>query len=153
MSSRRPIGARGQAGQAALETMVVMSFLFTLIFGFVHICMFVVTKSMTNYAAFTGARAMLVDASLDNAARQVMSEIQWWAGGAAVNDAKVTIQAYQLGPRHGAKRRTGVRITYPLPFGYPIFRSGLGTVRAIGFAPTVEMKPEYAVAEEGDNQK
>ena len=31
-----------------------MSFLFTLIFGFVHICMFVVTKSMTNYAAFTG---------------------------------------------------------------------------------------------------
>ena len=46
-----------QAGQAALETMIVMGFLFTLIFGFVHICMFVATKSLTNYAAFTAARA------------------------------------------------------------------------------------------------
>ncbi len=52
--------ARSQAGTAALETMVVMSFLFTLIFGFVHICMFVVTKSMANYAAFTASRALLV---------------------------------------------------------------------------------------------
>lgn len=152
MSSRRPSGARGQAGTAALETMVVMSFLFTLIFGFVHICMFVVTKSMTNYAAFTGARAMLVGGSRDLAAHQVMSEIQWWAGGAAVNATRVTIQSNQLGPRHGTKRRTGVRITYPLPFGYPIFRSGLGTVRAIGFAPTVE-KAHTEIPEEGDNKK
>ncbi len=35
---------RREAGTAALETMVVMSFLFTLIFGFIHICLFVVTK-------------------------------------------------------------------------------------------------------------
>jgi hypothetical protein len=131
--------------------MVVMSFLFTLIFGFVHICMFVVTKSMTNYAAFTGARAMLVGGSRDLAARQVMSEIQWWAGGAFANTARISIQANQLGPRHGTKRRSGVRITYPLPFGYPIFRSGLGTVRAIGFAPTVK-KSHTQVPEEGDNK-
>lgn len=128
-----------------------MSFLFTLIFGFVHICMFVVTKSMTNYAAFTGARAMLVGGSRDLAARQVMSEIQWWAGGAMANTARISVQANRLGPRHGAKRRSGVRITYPLPFGYPIFRSGLGTVRAIGFAPTVK-KSHTEVPEEGDNK-
>jgi len=128
-----------------------MSFLFTLIFGFVHICMFVVTKELTNYAAFTGARALLVGGNRDSAARQVMSEIQWWAGGAAVNNAQVTIQENQLGPRHGTKRRSGVRITYPLPFGYPIFREGLGMVRAIGFAPTVE-HPHTEVPEEGDNK-
>lgn len=128
-----------------------MSFLFTLIFGFVHICMFVVTKSMTNYAAFTTSRALLVGGNSGLGARQVMSEIQWWAGGAFVNDAKVTIQQNQLGPRHGTKRRRGVRITYPLPFGYPIFRSGLGTVRAIGFAPTVE-HPHTEIPEEGDNK-
>lgn len=149
MLSRRPSATRGQAGTAALETIVVMSFLSTLIFGFVHICMFVVTKSLTNYAAFTGARAMLVGASRDMAARQVMSEIQWWAGGAYANTALITIQSNQLGPR--PKRRRGVRVTYPLPFGYPIFRSGLGNVRAIGFAPTVK-KSHDEVPEEGDNK-
>ena len=129
-----------------------MSFLFTLIFGFVHICMFVVTKELTNYAAFTGARAMLVGGNRDNAARQVMSEIQWWAGGAMANTARISVQPNQLGPRHGSKRRKGVRVAYPLPFGYPIFRSGLGTVRAIGFAPTVEHSHDE-IAEEGDNKQ
>ena len=130
-----------------------MSFLFTLIFGFVHICMFVVTKSMTNYAAWTGARAMLVGENKDLAARQVMSEIQWWSGGALANSVRIKVQANQLGPRlEGGKRRSGVRVTYPLPFGYPIFRSGLGSVRAVGFAPTVEHSHDE-IAEEGDNAK
>jgi hypothetical protein len=131
--------------------MVVMSFLFTLIFGFVHICMFVVTKSVTNYAAFTASRAWLVGGSSNFAAQQVMSEMQWWAGGALANATKISIQEHQLGPRHGTKRRSGVRMTYPLPFGYPIFREGLGTVRAIGFAPTVEHQ-HSEISEEGDNK-
>jgi hypothetical protein len=131
--------------------MVVMSFLFTLIFGFVHICMFVVTKSVTNYAAFTASRAWLVGGPPEFAAHQVMSEIQWWAGGAIANGAKVKIQQNQLGPRHGSRRRNGIRITYPLPFGYPIFREGLGTVHAIGFAPTVEHQ-HSEISEEGDNK-
>ena len=42
MPTGRSSAKKGQAGTAALETMVVMSFLFTLIFGFVHICMFIV---------------------------------------------------------------------------------------------------------------
>ena len=69
---------RREAGTAALETMFVMTFLFTFIFGFVHICLFVVAKSVTNYAAFTASRALLVGGSRDLAARQVMSETQWW---------------------------------------------------------------------------
>lgn len=130
-----------------------MSFLFTLIFGFVHLCMFVVTKSMTNYAAWSGSRAMLVGENRDLAARQVMSEIQWWSGGAVANTARVMIQNNQQGPRlSDGRRRRGVRVTYPLPFGYPIFRSGLGMVRAIGFAPTVEHSHDE-IAEEGDNAR
>ena len=143
--------ARSQSGTAALETMIVMSFLFTLIFGFVHICMFVVTKSMTNYAAFTASRALLVGGSRDLAARQVMSEIQWWEGGVFANQARLLIQTNQRGPRlAGGRRRRGVRVSYLLPFGYPVFRGGLGLVRVVGFAPTTT--PHTSVPEEGDNR-
>lgn len=142
---------RRQAGTAALETMIVMSFLFTLIFGFVHICMFVVTKSVTNYAAFTGARALMVGGNRDFAARQVMSEVQWWTGGVLANQARVLVQSDQQGPRYArGVRRRGVRVSYFLPFGYPVFRGGLGLVRAIGFAPTTT--PHTSVPEEGDNR-
>ena len=128
-----------------------MSFLFTLIFGFVHICMFVVTKSVTNYAAFTGARALMVGGNRDFAARQVMSEVQWWTGGVLANQARVLVQSDQQGPRYArGVRRRGVRVSYFLPFGYPVFRGGLGLVRAIGFAPTTT--PHTSVPEEGDNR-
>jgi len=153
---------RGQAGTAALETMIVMSFLFTLIFGFVHICLFVVTKSMTNYAAFTASRALLVGgtaplsaaAAMNLGARQVMSELQWWGQGNAYADqarALMLVQTNQQGPRlAGGRRRRGVRVTYLLPFGYPVFRGGLGLVRAVGFAPTTTS--HTSVPEEGDNR-
>jgi Flp pilus assembly protein TadG len=148
--SRTVRARRHEAGTAALETMVVMSFLFTLIFGFVQICMFVMTRSMTNYAAFTASRAMMVGGNRDFAARQVMSEVQWWPGGIAANSLRVLVQQNQLGPRlPNNQRRRGVRVTYLLPFGYPIFR-GLGPVRAVGFAPT---SPDHSeIREEGDNK-
>lgn len=150
--SRRRTAARRQAGTAALETMVVMSFLFTIIFGFVHLCMFAVTKSMTNYAAFAASRALLVGANgadVELAARQVTSEIQWWPGGGAVQP--VVIQRDQQGPAfRGGRRRRGTRVTFLLPFGYPIFQGGLGNVRAVGFAPT--STPHTSVPEEGDNR-
>ncbi len=152
MPTRRSSARRGQARTAALETMVVMSFLFTLIFGFMYLCLFVVTKSMTNYAAFTGSRAKLVGASADAASRQVMSEIQWWSGGAISNTTRVLVQSNQKGPRQtDGRQRSGVRVTYFLPFGYPVFRGGLGIVRSVGFSPTVEHSHDE-IKEEGDNK-
>lgn len=140
-----------QAGQAALETMIVMGFLFTLIFGFVHICMFVATKSLANYAAFTAARTTLVGGNRDLAARQVLSEIQWWDGGWFANQSHILVQSGQSGPRYsGGLRRQGIRVSYGLPFGYPVFRGGLGSVRAIGFAP--QATPHTSVGDEGDNK-
>ncbi len=131
-----------------------MSFLFTLIFGFVHICMFVVTKSMTNYAAFAASRALLVGGSREWAARQVMSEIQLWPGGLAANMARVIVQERQNGPRlANGRRRRGVRVSYFVPAGFPIFRTGLGglgVVRAIGFAPVTT--PHTGVPEQGDQR-
>ena len=154
---QRPDARRREAGTAALETMVVMSFLFTLIFGVVHLGTFVLTKSMTNYAAFTVSRVLLVDNSRFNrelAGRQVMSEIQWWPGGLAANMIRVAFQQNQNGPRLAdGRRRRGVRATYLLPFGYPIFRSGLGglgLVRAIGFAPVTT--PHTGIPEQGDQR-
>jgi hypothetical protein len=151
----RPSGDRRQAGTAALETMVVMSFLFTLIFGFVHICMFVVTKSMTNYAAFTASRALMVGGGSvmrDLAARQVMSEIQWWEGGLFANMARLAVQENQQGPLHARNvRRRGVRVTYLVPFGYPLFHGSFLPIRAVGFAPTTT--PHTGVREEGDNAR
>ena len=152
MSPRRT-GRERQDGQAALETMMVMSFLFLLIFGFVHMCMFAVTKSMTNYAAFAASRAMLVGGNRTVAAYQVMSEVQWWDGGVFANVARVLVQTDQQGPRlaRGVRRR-GVRVTYFLPFGYPVFPSGaLGVVRAVGFAPTVRNSHD-TIPESGDNR-
>jgi Flp pilus assembly protein TadG len=155
-----PRSDRRQAGTAALETMVVMSFLFTLIFGFVHICMFVVTKSMTNYAAFTAARALMVGDGFgisarmarDLAARQVMSEIQWWEGGVAANTIRTIVQENQQGPRYARNvRRRGVRVSYLVPFGYPLFQNAILPVRAVGFAPTTT--PHSSVREEGDNAR
>ena len=149
--------ARGESGTAALETMVVMSFLLTLIFGFVYLCLFVVTKSMVNYAAFTSSRAAMVGASRGQqefAARQVMSEVQWWGQGNAYVDqvrAAMRVQTNELGPRlNGGRRRRGVVVSYLVPFGYPIFRGTLGVVRAVGFAPTTT--PPSEVREEGDNR-
>jgi hypothetical protein len=140
-----------QRGQAALETMIVMGFLFTLIFGFVHICMFAATKSLTNYAAFTAARADLVGGNRNVAARQVMSEIQWWPGGWLANQSKVVVLSGQWGPTYqGGRRRKGVRVTYALPFGYPVFRGGLGSVRAVGFSPSETS--HTGVPEDGDNK-
>ncbi len=145
---------RREAGTAALETMFVMTFLFTFIFGFVHICLFVVAKSVTNYAAFTASRALLVGGSRDLAARQVMSETQWWGQGNVYADqlrALLVIQTNQQGPRlAGGRRRRGVRVSYLMPFGYPVFRGGLGLVRVVGFAPTTT--PHTSVPEAGDNR-
>jgi hypothetical protein len=158
--SPRSRAARRQAGTAALETMVVMSFLFTLIFGFVHLCFFAVTKSMTNYAAFTASRALLVGGggglsatfARDLAARQVMSEIQWWEGGFVNNQLRMLVQENQQGPRNPRGfRRRGVRVTYLLPFGYPVFRNNLIPVRVVGFAPTTQT--HSGIPEVGDNAK
>ena len=141
----------GQAGTAALETMVVMVFLFTLIFGFVHICLFVVTKSVANYAAFTEARARMVGGTTNLAARQVMSEVQWWGGGVAGNQVRTLVQTGQRGPRlPGGRQRTGIRVSYFLPFGAPLFPSGLGLVRAIGFSTAAA--PHDGIPEQGDNK-
>lgn len=141
---------RRQAGQAALETMIVMGFLFTLIFGFVHICMFAATKSFANYAAFSAVRTNLVGGSGTDAAKMVMSEVQWWDGGLNANMSRVSVQSSQWGPRYkGGVRRRGIRVSYSLPFGYPVFRGGLGSVRAIGFAPS---ETAHTMTEEGDNK-
>ena len=66
-------------------------------------------------------------------------------------DILLVVQTDQQGPRHArGVRRRGVRVTYLLPFGYPVFRNNILPVRAVGFAPTTT--PHTGVPEEGDNK-
>ena len=150
--NRRGRAWLGQHGTAALETMVVMSFLFTLIFGFVHICLFVVTKSMANYAAFTEMRTSMVAGPDQVAARQVMSEMQWWRPatpsptrfGARCSSSP----ASRAAPLRREAAEGGARLVSPAVRLSDVL-GGLGLVRVIGFAPAPKGND---VTEEGDNQ-
>jgi hypothetical protein len=52
--------ARAERGQAATETMLVMSFLLLLIYGTITLCLFMTTKQMADLAAFGAARTTMV---------------------------------------------------------------------------------------------
>lgn len=107
LSSRR----QGRRGQAMLESMLMMVFTLLLIFGFMHLTMFVVTRYVANYAAYAAARAAMVGNSPEAAARAVMANLNWyaWQGG----EPDVTVS--QSGGRFVVE-------TY-VPFGLPIYRS------------------------------
>ena len=63
-----PRRTRGRAGQAALEAMMMMAFMLLLVFGVMHMTMFIVTRYMVNYAAFAAARAAEVGNDPEDAA-------------------------------------------------------------------------------------
>ncbi len=102
---------QGRRGQAMLESMLMMVFTLLLIFGFMHLTMFVVTRYVANYAAYAAARADMVGNSPAAAARAVMANLNWyaWKGG----EPDVTVS--KSGGRFVVE-------TY-VPFGLPIYRS------------------------------
>ena len=77
---RLTIGARlrrTEAGQAVTETMIMMMFLLLLVFGFIHMCMLATTKYVVDYAAFSVARADLVDGNKFLAAMGALAYLDW----------------------------------------------------------------------------
>ena len=156
-------------GQAMTETMVMMSFLTLIIFGFVHLCMLAATKSMVSLAAFSAARAVMVrssqapnvDAGLIGrcwinaedwpkvqtgylAAWQVLDSVRWWSDSSN-NTPDLPIGLANVGCRRG------LTVTYRVPFGLPIF-NGANTdgLRVTAFSPYVIQDD---VPEEGDNAR
>lgn len=130
----QPRVSRGwERGQSTTETLLVMSFLMLLIFGFVHMSMLATTKYLVDFAAFSGARSALVGRSAQSGATAALSTLEWSSPSAQENTQR-TIR--------GATR-TGVTVRYAVPFG------GIFNVPVItGFAPALR-QPD--IPEVGDN--
>lgn len=133
------------------ETMIVMSFLLLMIFGFVHFAMLTATKSVVNLAAFSAARAAMVNGFNGNspvspsylAAAAVLDNLRWWSNP-LLNLPQLPLSRATL------HNRDSVFITYQVPFGMPIFSAGEVSegLFIFGIAPIV-IQPD--IGEEGDN--
>lgn len=123
-----PRRTRGRSGQAALEAMMMMAFMLLLVFGVMHMTMFIVTRYMVNYAAFAAARAAEVGNDPEDAAAAVLANINWWAGE---ND-EMPVSVF-LDNRDGW---SGYTVETRVPFGLPIYEyiepQGM---KIAGFAP------------------
>lgn len=138
-------------GQAMTETMIVMSFLLLMVFGFVHFAMLTATKSIVNLAAFSAARAAMVN-GFDSgsplapsyvAAASVIDNLRWWGNNPALNRPEFPLSRQTL------HDRDGVLVTFKVPFGMPIFNEvPSGGIPVEGFSPLV-IQPE--IPERGDN--
>jgi hypothetical protein len=132
---------RHHHGQAATETMMMMMFLLLLIFGFIHISMFAATKYMVNLAAFAAGRTAMVKGDDRRATVEVLDNIRWTPA------ANATTEKGSLNYR--GKGRDGIFVTFPVPFGLPVFNNiPAGGLKIKSFAPFVE-QPD--VPERGDN--
>ena len=94
-------GRRHQAGQATTETLLTMSFLFLMLFGFVHLSMFAATKYLVNLAAFSAARTAMVAGNEQQAADGVLDNLRWWRDPSA---ARPRLERRELSLR-GRNRR------------------------------------------------
>lgn len=147
MSTRSPKPTRrapGARGQAMTETMVVMSFLTLIIFGFVHMCMLAATKSVVSLAAFSAARTVMVrgsemlpdsspyiQAQLGwTAAWQVIDNLRWWS------DEDRNRPDLPIGIPFGQSRE-GLTVSYRVPFGFPIFSVPDEGLKVTAFSPFV----------------
>jgi hypothetical protein len=132
-------------GQSTTEAMIVMSFLMLLLFASMHFAMFAVTKYMVNLAAFAAARTAMVGGNEQQAAEQVMSNLDWWRD----SSHKPVLADRALSLR--GKGRNGILVTSTVPFAFPFFASApAGGTRVIGFSPAVD-RPGRGAADRGDN--
>jgi hypothetical protein len=70
-------GRRREAGQSTTEMMLMTSFLTLFIVGAVHLCMFAITRHMTDYAAFAASRAVMVHgANPDDVTIPIIGELR-----------------------------------------------------------------------------
>ena len=159
-----PRRMRSARGQALVETMVMMSFILLLIFGFVQMTMLMATKYVTNYAAFAAARTatvsdpfVFVTAKVGTAATEVIQNLNWWPS--PVECTPLGNGKCEVGPAHReagdfegipTKLRLGLEVRYRVPFGLPIFNAvPAGGLEVIGFAPVAL---QLSVENTGDNE-
>jgi len=120
--------------------MIMMMFLLLLVFGFIHMCMLATTKYVVDYAAFSVARADLVDGNKFLAAMGALAYLDWSSLPPIPMSETRTIRG---------KSRTGFTVSYRVPFGLPIFNNiPFGGIELKGFSPAAKQKN---VQVRGDN--
>lgn len=143
--------AHGTRGQATVETLVTLGFLLFLMLALVHLSLLASAKSLTNLAAFSAGRTMMVRgetcAALSwggawsfVAAETVLDALRWsdWSL------ARVAVEY----PKCGVfEKRRGIFVIFNTPFGQPFFQTG---VPVTAFSP-VAMQP--GIPEVGDNAR
>lgn len=92
---------------------MMMAFMLLIVFGLMHLTMLTITRYMANYAAFAAARAAEVGNDPQDAAEEVMKNINWWVG----ENQDPPVKAY-LDNRDGW---SGYTVETRVPFGVPIY--------------------------------
>ncbi len=162
-------------GQALTETMVMMSFVSFIIFGFMHLCLLEVTKSVVSLAAFSAARAVMVlaeeasplDIASDESSPAEFADVLRVQTGWPA--AWQVLDGLRWSPDDGRNRpdfplsiarlnnRVGLTVTYRVPFGPSILGAPIDAVRVTAFAPYIVQHksgdPTQDIEDSGDNAK
>lgn len=147
-----------------VETMVMMSFLLFIIFGFMQLCLLCATKSMVNLAAFSAARTILVRALESRpgggfnehvgwpAAWQVLDTMHWWNEenrNAPDWPLSLTFSGNGPGQMSGA-----LGVTYRVPLGLPLLNGSNAGGGSSDGLPVITVLPLLLppnIPEVGDN--
>ncbi len=134
-------------GQALTETMVMMSFVSFIIFGFMHLCLLEVTKSVVSLAAFSDVLRVQTGWP---AAWQVLDGLRWSPDDGR-NRPDFPLSIARL------NNRVGLTVTYRVPFGPSILGAPIDAVRVTAFAPYIVQHksgdPTQDIEDSGDNAK
>ena len=129
----------GQRGQSTIETMIMITFLSVMIFGFIHFAFLATTKYMVSFAAFSVARTAMVGGDAGQRLQAVLVAMQYlnWPG---------SVPLYTGPQRVARSTREGFVVNYLAPVRPP----GVFAFFIRGFAPFV-LQPD--IAERGDNAR
>jgi Flp pilus assembly protein TadG len=149
-------------GQAMTEMLLMTVFLMLLVFGIVQLAMLLTTKLFVNYAAFAAARTFMTEVSnalgstpgTQIAAEEATRFLNWWGTDTIANRKELQLPVLwdkwtRSSPTNPGKARSGLTVTYRVPFGLPLQVVPPGGVAITAFAPT--QGPPAPVRECGDN--
>ncbi|MEW5982529.1 MAG: TadE family protein [Acidobacteriota bacterium] len=128
--------AQRTSGQSMVETCVSLTIVMMIVLALIHLSMLAVTRHVTNYAAFAGARVAMYGGRQDARPREAgttVLRILPWGGGASKLE------------RVGDNYRVELRV----PFAYPLFNNAPGGRTVVRSEAPVCAQPD--IPETGDN--
>lgn len=127
----------GEAGQALTETIISLTIVLAVFWGLIHISLLAVTRHVSNYAAFAGARASVYGGAGSS-----------FRGQAAAHQITGTLPRgtqFLWGRAQGRR----YRVELLSPFSYALFSSGRGSLVTVASESPLYVQPN--IPEAGDN--